>query len=821
MQPKKGVLLELGIILALAFGVRIILDAAFFGFYGAHAASTPELWLYYGVATGKHSTGISGDPTVWMMKSLAALLPADSVYYGIVILSGLMAAISSALVYLLVREFSKGGEALWAGMVYATMVEPLTLSVAGFTHDNLLAPMMLAITLLAVRAMKNGKTTERIACAAAASVLVYLGSKVSIGVFVALGTVGFFGLSRLMSRRPGHHDRVMALCILAAFGFGLVILPTYMDYTLCKLPQGRMGSADVMPISAGNILLRYNILLALLPLGVYAALRRREYVGISYTVIGFVFAMIMDRGTRISDIGVAMLTAYAVCDWRPSWRRTLQDLCIILFILAVAIPMPWGYRAIMASALIALFLSVNNIHAVDRRIVLVVAVCGLLLALAGILVNTEKVVSDGEYRLYADKVNSMEGGKYLNAWDRGYMLEVLAGKTAASTAGTIDYRAHEAMWMPQRQACAALKRSNVDFVIFSDSYFDQEIVDGKEYYSIEGGLVLKPSDLPPIALAKHLTAYALSRRETNPELFKFIGEFNDTKTGASWGIFKLMCTSNSSYITVLALNNETSPLKAQASLDVKKFSDGKRPPSCDLKASFDVWRIVIRLVKWVLVFSLLALVAWTYRYARLSNGKRNANKNKRKNSLFAASIAMMLAAGGIYLIGGQDQGGHTGPEHSESVTYRFNLSVPNTGNITEIPLDLGDAGDIQGCNVTLQGQEAWGLRGHATFRNTCDNHLDETVRVALIDQTLSSYWGRMIIEASFEAPMRIAPGGEETINYTFTRRMPYHEYSVAYAKGECFETVPEGTSPGTVVGVETYFVFCNKATDWRDYQAMS
>jgi hypothetical protein len=799
--------------------VRFLLDVLFFALYGPHAVGSVEFWLYYGVASGSHLTaGGAGDPTVWLLRAFGFLFSGDALFYSIVILAAFLSAAAAALVYLVAREFFDDEAAYYGGLIYALMVEPLALSVVVFTHDLLLVPVMLSVVLFSVRAFRSAGWL-RIWYAALAVLFLFLAVRVNIGAYVSAGVVGVYLASEHMGRFRKYYPYFAAAVVFSILLVGLCVIPAVMDYELGKLPQGRLGSADVRPISLSNFWMRYNVLLMLIPFGVYVAYRRRETISITYLLVGFVFAATMDRGTRLSDIGVAMLAGYALAYWSCKWVKPLvYGGSSIVLAASFLVPLPFEARLMVAAAGAALLYCMRSSPVNVKGALAVLFSLSVLLVVADLASDTGKVVSETEYRLYADTLSGLGGGRVLTAWDRGYVLEALSGKSALSTAGSIEYAAHEALWQPERQAYEALNRMGADYVVFSDSYYNHVIYGGEPYYLLEGGQVMTPKDLPPMVVSEYLAVYKLRFREADPEYFQLVSEVEDSVLNRTYVVYRVVKSGeNRTLMSLVALSHERQPLAATVNLTVAEYANGKTPYYISIVSPFEDVRpllasLAVNTLRLFVVGLLAALAHLLYAIPKLRGRRLKASMRKAACAVSALVVCVVLLYAGVGEVAAPEA---AEPPEPVNLTYKtFSVTFPP--NMSAAYLDVGGVGDVYNCSVSVPG----GFGGSVTFRNGC-GIIDEKARIMLVDATISNRTGQAAVEDYVELGLKMRLGEEKTVNYTFTRLYPYHDYVVAYWKPGCVVVDAGKSSEPAPSGIEAVHMFCGRATDVRDYEKIT
>lgn len=327
---RRGVWYAVAVVFSISLAVRALFDALFQTVFGAHATNHMETWLYTGVMEGTKVTGGGlSDPVVWLLRAIGIFIPEGYAFYAVMATSAVMSSLTAAAILLLASELYDLKTGFAAGLVYGGMVEPIALSMSGFTHDHVQLLVMVASMFFAVKAAKSG-LKGGLLWSGAYVLVVEAGKRINYSINLIVGLtllyVGYttldFILERSFGRRIGLlYPVYVSFVVLGLFAFGRTVLPSLVEGNLSALPQGRMGSADIMPVNLLTLWLRYNVILFLLPFGVIAAYHRSDIFGITLTLIGFMLAGIMDRGTRIGDIGVALVLAYALLDWGIGVRR--------------------------------------------------------------------------------------------------------------------------------------------------------------------------------------------------------------------------------------------------------------------------------------------------------------------------------------------------------------------------------------------------------------------------------------------------------------------------------------------------------------------
>ena len=360
---KASKLYQAAFIFCLTMGLRMLLDAVFRLLFGLHSVMHIETWFYVGVLRGTHmAVGGYSDPTVWLLRAVGLFLPNWASLYGVLFSSAALASLTAVLIFLLLSILYGDKTGLIAGVVYGCMVQPLALSLTGFTHDHLQLPLILLALIFAVKAVKSNvwrgivfsigyvivtEASKRINNTAMFGIMI-------AGFYVGYALIDYIFAKAYRGRYSGYvYPTYISIVLAFIIAYGSIIFPYFLLGSLEALPQGRMGSADILPVTFTNLWLRYNILCFLIPFGLVAAYRRRDIMGVSFTIIGLLVGGVMDRGTRLSDIGFAILFAYALADlnvkYKGSYFRTFGLTAALTFFLAASATqhMPVSASAVM------------------------------------------------------------------------------------------------------------------------------------------------------------------------------------------------------------------------------------------------------------------------------------------------------------------------------------------------------------------------------------------------------------------------------------------------------------------------------------------
>ena len=142
---------------------------------------------------------------------LGVLFPGDMAFFGVLLTSAFLASLTAALISVLLANLYDKKTGLIAGLVYAGMVEPMALSLSGFTHDHVQLPVMLLCMLGTVMAVRSSGRI-RAGYIFLALVLAYNGWHINDSILVGFGVIGIYigyelvhylAKKRYINQRPG------------------------------------------------------------------------------------------------------------------------------------------------------------------------------------------------------------------------------------------------------------------------------------------------------------------------------------------------------------------------------------------------------------------------------------------------------------------------------------------------------------------------------------------------------------------------------------------------------------------------------------------
>ena len=386
--------------------LRFIFSTYYHLQHGWNSFIDMETWAYYAMGKG-HYTTYPFDITQPIIKATIKLWdnPLAIEYLNIIIWS-----LIPVLIYKIVTKIHGSVKGFMGGMTYALMGGPIYLGITGYTHDTLSIPF----TLLCLYYFMEKKYIQSLIAFA-------VSYNINPTSYIALGLC----LTYLLEKK---HINIYVITFLIAFTLYLGS-EVFLEPLLNSLPQTREGSKDIMPVTLDDILMRYNILLLLLPKSLIETIKKRDTTSITLLISGMILSLYMSRGTRILDLAIATIIPH---------RYTNKKILPLLLIGTIFIAT--GY------------------------------------------INTVPNQTEDYYHAVLHLQNHT--GTVLANWDRGYMIQSLTNTTPIST---VSY-----VYMPMHTALAFDVKPRVDYIIIDDYDYEVQIKDNipQQFHSI--GLVFEP-----------------------------------------------------------------------------------------------------------------------------------------------------------------------------------------------------------------------------------------------------------------------------------------------------------------------------------------
>jgi len=329
-----------------AFLLRAALNLYFFLTYGWFSSNLIEIWFYYGVAQGIfHLSPL--DPTRWILRLAAFLVPPGVLYPATAFAGALVSAAGPLLVYLWIRRSVSEKAGLRAGLITAVLPSSLTLCLANFSHDLVQLPMVILFWLLISAAERAPSSRDRWIHFVAATVVAAFG--LAVGPLMAAALVGvllYVPWRAFQATRSGSPSEGAA----AAFAAGLIVVNSVLyllmrDRLLDLLAplalkaraidlraQVEITVGDLQPLPPDSLWNRYTLLLFFIPWGLWVAYRRRDFLLLSLFLFGTALSLAVNRGTRLLDPIVAALIALGWANWSRNGLKATASAMLILLV---------------------------------------------------------------------------------------------------------------------------------------------------------------------------------------------------------------------------------------------------------------------------------------------------------------------------------------------------------------------------------------------------------------------------------------------------------------------------------------------------------
>jgi hypothetical protein len=560
------------VVFAIALIERMFLLVLFFYRNGAYSTHVREIWFYYGVARSTIKLSVL-DPTVWILRPLGSIVPEQFLLYTIAFIAILLASITSALVFLLVCQSYDRTIGFVAGITYASMLQPLGLSIAGFTHDLVQFPIILLIMYLGVQIMKKGKKWLAILLI----ILLLLGAQIGPMILIAFLILPLYIAAENLQRKWGtdaewNYLGFIILITIVVLIARLTVAQELQEqiYSLAKKYRGldiaaqlAAGSVDLRPISIDHFWQRFNFLLLFAPFGVITSLKKRDTNAYFFLIFGIIFATMYDRGSRIIDLGLPIVVAHAFTDWRREWSKPMAlMLTVVLFITVfnyTGFMQTYSLIFIFIAALILLVLHIQtqatnlekehssgkniNYEAGIRVSPLGLAVVLMIIILFGVIaVKPQPATTKAEYMVYKWLGEHADRGESIYVrWPSGYFVEAVSGVKAVSSPSKIDFEVPKFLWNTEAEAYSEFKKRNIDYIQISEFDFRVTEVDPKTgtYRAIAArGILYYPSDFRLSTLGRTLM-FKLLYNEADLKYFRKIHEEKDENTGIMIKLFRI------------------------------------------------------------------------------------------------------------------------------------------------------------------------------------------------------------------------------------------------------------------------------------------
>lgn len=523
-----------------AFLLRAALNVYFFLTFGWFSSNLIEIWFYYGVAQGIfHLSPL--DPTRWILRLAALLVPAGVLYPATAFAAALVSATVPLLVYLWRRRADSEPAALRAALVAAVLPSSLTLCLANFSHDLVQLPLVVIFWLALSAAARSapGRSRRRLAVAAGACA----GIGLAVGPLMAAALVGALFYAAWLALRTSSAKAAAAFAVLLVLlnaGLYLLMKAHLLD-VLAPLAlkargidlraQVEITVGDLQPLPSDSLWNRYPLLLFFLPWGLWVAYRRRDFFLLSLFAFGMALSLAVNRGTRLLDPVVAAVIGLGWAGWSRRGLQTTAATMILLLVpnlfpsalgevarglrleipLAKVLPAFSDFGALFAgppflrqkAAIGLLLLSFLVLSAAalallsSRRRFPPRALFALFAATAAgwVIISASYPSSEElEYDSYRElAARARPGEKIFAAWNQGFFIPAVTRLKPITTPDRIDIGLTAYYWADEQEAYAELKRRGVAYVHVNNRYFGLTAVDPvRDTFSLRGNTIIGP-----------------------------------------------------------------------------------------------------------------------------------------------------------------------------------------------------------------------------------------------------------------------------------------------------------------------------------------
>lgn len=525
--------------------------------FGNHAVPFVETYFYYGVLSGDYALP-TRDPTQIIFSLSRSIIPSRFLYTFLILLGILLISLSASLVFLVAKELFGKERGMVCGILYAFMVEPLTMGILLFTHDLVQLPFFLLACLIALRIKNEKEARPRMAYLALLFIILALGWFVNAVIFVALEAIILFYILLIgehFGRRAKVAYDVRALLlgvIVVSFAIarisGLLSIPATLRIISTLFPayryEGlvstfRAGSPDFVPVGFDAIWTRYNVLVLLLPFSFYEGCRKRYFFPLTLLTVAFFNATFFDRATRLMDVAFALIIPHALFEWDRRYDRYAYLLLSSSFLLAILFLLGSRFSPLLLIVFLVPLLLFYAIIMYSKKVggarlgyAVILAVCLLNMPFTYLVVSSfSPQATEGEWR--AARSLPPDGGMILVPWAQAFFFSTVSGHPSQVLAGAVDFYYYEILMMDEEKAYARLAEHPVGYLFISDREF-------RVYIDPQTGNLsssLHPyyqRFLPPDAKMEYVKttlAYRMLYESTTLTHFRMVYETTDGATG--------------------------------------------------------------------------------------------------------------------------------------------------------------------------------------------------------------------------------------------------------------------------------------------------
>jgi len=545
------------VIMGISFLTRCLLSILYALRFGYHAVPYVETYFYYGVLSGDYALP-SRDPTHIIFYLSRSFIPSRFLYPFLIILGILLISLSASLVFLVAKELFGKERALVCGILYAFMVEPLTMGILLFTHDLVQLPFFLLACLTALRVANEKKVRLRVAYLVLLLTILALGWFINAVIFVALETILLFSILLIAGyigrKAKVEHDvrgwllGALVVSFVIARMAGVFSVPATLRIISTLFPAYRYegllstflaGSPDFVPVGFDAIWTRYNVLVLILPFSLYEACRKRYFFPLTLLVVTFFNANFFDRATRLMDVAFALIIPHVLFGWDRRYDRYAYILLSSGLILAIIFLLGSRFSPLLLIVFLVPLLLFLGIIIYSRRregarlgYAVILVICFLNIPFTYLMVSSfSPQATEGEWR--AARSLPADNGMVLVPWAQAFFFTTVSRHPSQVPPGAVDFYYYEILMMDEEKAYAILAERPVTYLFISDREFRVYIDPATRNLSAS----LHPyyrRFLPPDAKMEYVKttlAYRMLYESATLSHFRIVYETTDEATG--------------------------------------------------------------------------------------------------------------------------------------------------------------------------------------------------------------------------------------------------------------------------------------------------
>ncbi len=513
------------IIFFFGFLQRLFVSIAFWEKFGWHASHLTEVWFYSKMAAAPRPFGSTKDITLYLLHLVGLAVPPENIFHAVSIFAIALSAFTGVVIFYLVRNVVRASDpegkydnfiALTAAFFYTGISSTQALSIISFTHDLLQIPIILAFLASVIAWLNQSKTLGGVKKGfkkswpylLLAAILAYIGYHLNPVFLIAIPLLAIYLIFRLLPPRksPGKITNIFSwlksidpqvyfylslliLMILIRFVFFdefLQVLNSFMmKYrNIDVLHLLGQNSKDMVPTQMDKKFLDIYALLFFVPFGFYAAYKKREGIAPTLLIISFFLALTVDRGSRLLNIALAMIAAYAF------WYRKkfyvldyfVAGILILAFFFNPGSAILKGYDKVVYVLLPLLILWAYKTYfqkyqVIKNRKTFQTALLSLLLIPSFLTLFLYKywftpALSEGEYQMTQwINANTKPGEILFTNWGEEHYYEFLTHLVPINDLAGSRIERDKIYWQPQAEAVAYAREHNIDYILINSADF--------------------------------------------------------------------------------------------------------------------------------------------------------------------------------------------------------------------------------------------------------------------------------------------------------------------------------------------------------------